>query len=160
MGLAILTPLGQRSLQWARRAEEIIQQNGLDLVRTPESQPVPIDHMLYRRGNLLGIAELKSRPKVSLDILRGPFNNEWLVTETKIIDGRKLADMLRVDFVGFLHLVDEDIVLAKMLYSPFTQQTAKHRVARTWTQATINGGSALRDNAYIDMRGARVLYPL
>jgi hypothetical protein len=83
---------------------------------------------------------------------------EWLVTYQKLKDGQAIADALCTKFVGFLYLPDADILMFKTLWSKEHGWATPMRIMQTRTQATINGGSAVRENAFINMTDATVLY--
>jgi hypothetical protein len=53
--------------------------------------------------------------------------------------------------------VDEDILLSKKISEPDGRLAVDISLSATETKATINGGLAVRNNAYIDMRQAKVL---
>jgi hypothetical protein len=62
----------------------------------------------------------------------------------------KLAEQFCVPLIGFLFLVDDDVLLVQNL------TTAKKRKKITETQRTINGGTARRENMFVTMKDAWV----
>jgi hypothetical protein len=92
--------------------------------------------------------------------LRHQFHNEWFVTYDKIALGRQIADALCIDLWGFLYLVPDDIVMRVKLSSYDGGWLQKFRIEKTETQATVNGGTAVRENAYINMINADILRPV
>jgi hypothetical protein len=58
--------------------------------------------------------------------------------------------------VGLLYLVDNKTLLVQKLSDPYGNLMAKLRVESTETQANINGGKAVRNNAFIDMTNAKI----
>lgn len=106
---------------------------------------------------ITAIAESKCRYDLTMDKLVKEFRGEWLVTFDKLTTAQHIADMIVVPLYGFLYLVDEDVLLTKCLYLPSRGWLAKFRVEQTETQATCNGGKAVRANAYIDMRDATII---
>lgn len=83
--------------------------------------------------------------------LRDDFKHEWLVTYAKIERARDIAKAFCVPLIGLLYLVDEPAFLCIRLANATGEFACPIRVERTETQATVNGGKALRDNAYIDV---------
>ena len=62
---------------------------------------------------------------------------------------------MQVPLVGFLYLVEDDILLHKKLWEPELGWVCSMSIRLTYTQATVNGGRALRSNAFIDMKDAK-----
>ena len=112
-----------------------------------------IDAVLVRRldGVVIGIAETKCRT-CDLDQFINEFKSEWLLTFEKILEARKISDALGVPFIGLLYLVPSDVLLMRRIYDPERGWVTPFRVEQTITQATVNGGSVVRANAFIDMR--------
>ena len=87
------------------------------------------------------------------------FNAEWLVTYDKIERGISVCRSLGVDFRGFLFLVPEQILLIVRIWDFKTRETVGMELEETRTQATVNGGSIVRLNAYVDVSHATVITP-
>lgn len=160
MGLDILTDAGKETLAQEMRAASIVegQWSECHYVFTGKSGIAIVDAVIVRNWHLAAVAETKCR-RMTLPELRIRFKNEWLVTRAKILGGAKVADGLMVPFWGLLYLVPEDVVLRVKLYEPGCGWLVPIRSERTQTQATVNGGTAMRDNAFIDMGTADVLKP-
>ena len=154
--LDISTPRGQETLRQEERAALIIESNwyGCKYVHTPKDKIGAVDAFIIRNFSLYAVAETKCR-EMNLDTLRYRYRNEWLVTFEKILKGRQVSDLLRVDYWGFLYLAPEDIVMRVKIYSPENGGwLVPFRVEKTVTQKTVNGGEAERDNAFISMATA------
>jgi hypothetical protein len=162
--LDIATPRGQETLRQEMRAVDIFEQHypACTFIPTPKDSPATIDCMIVRKGALHAIAEVKCRT-MTLARFEGMYASQWLVTYDKIAGARQLADHLRVELWGLLYLVPDDLLLCKRLYRPGCGQDcgwlASFGVRKTDTQATVNGGNARRDNAFIDMVGCLILPP-
>jgi hypothetical protein len=102
---------------------------------------------------VVGVVEQKSR-NMSLEQLQN-WDNEWLITYEKIEAGRYVANSLGVPFIGFLYLIPDDLLITKQLSNAHGEWTCDFRTALTETQETINGGKIVRENAYIDLTGAK-----
>ena len=159
MALDVLTPKGQESIGWEDAAVELWSARfpRFAYTHTPKGKPAKADAMLVCGQQLHAVVEMKCRPNLTHKTLMGPFKGRWLVTFQKIIDCVRAAELLALPFVGMLYLVDEDILLWKKLWTPEDGYTTEFGVLKTDTQATINGGTATRDNAYIDMRDAHII---
>jgi hypothetical protein len=165
--LDINTVRGQISLEQERRAAAIFEQNypSLTYIGTQKDGTAAVDAVVLRERlenplesevkitEVFYVAEAKCRD-MSLRTLTGPFHNEWLVTASKLERGRIVALLLRVPLIGCLYLNDDDLLLLQHLADARGQWVCQFRVDKTLTQATINGGEALRDNAFINMTGA------
>jgi len=117
----------------------------------------PVDGFIikdHESNEILSVFELKCRFDANLDTFMGPWKGEWLVSYSKIQDGRILSQMFGIPLMGFLHVVRSKTVLWVVIWSEEQGTSARYVVDYTETKATINGGKATRANAYIDMRGA------
>ena len=155
----ILTPRGQESRKWEDRAVQIWSSHYPDITyaSTDKDAPCVVDAVLVKNGKLIGVAEQKSRPGMSFIDFTVNFEKRWLVTQRKIDEGAELAKTLHTNFVGFLYFPSADVLLVRTLWTPKNGWIANIKTEQTQTQATINGGKAIRYNAYIDMTGAVIL---
>jgi hypothetical protein len=85
------------------------------------------------------------------------FKEQWLVTAEKIRKAAKVADTLQVPFIGFFYLAKEDALYFETIWKPETSWNVKIENKMSRTQATVNGGTIVRENAYIDMTNAKIL---
>lgn len=151
----ILTPRGQESLKHERRAKTLVEARfGVQYVETPKDKPAVVDGMLVRSGTILGLVETKCRD-MTLQQLERQFRSEWLVTFEKLEKARLLARDLGISFYGVLYLIPEDRILTVRISTPSGDWASAIRTERTQTQATINGGTARRLNAFVSMAKAR-----
>jgi len=153
----ILTPKGQQTLRDELVAAEIFQlATGCLYVTTPKDMPAKVDAVIIgQAGQLVAVVETKCRYGVTRQQLRDGWGDEWLVTMEKLDEGRQAARLLGVPLFGFLFLVEEALLLTKVIASPAGQYCCRLRVDQTETQATVNGGKATRANAFVDMSDAR-----
>ena len=128
---------------------------GYDFVYTPKDQPADIDGFIVKDGTLVSGVEVKCR-MMSYHDLMNKFKAEWLITNDKISRGVAICQSLGVDFRGFLYLVPEEILLIVRMWNCKTGEWVGMRLEETRTQATVNGGSAVRLNAYVDVSHATV----
>lgn len=117
---------------------------GATLVETPEGTAARIDALFARDGVLVGLAEIKVR---NLTLARLAAFGDYLVTEDKLLAGEALSAALRVPFVLAVQLTDA------IVWWRVTDATGRRVIQwdarETVTQATCNGGEALRRNAYL-----------
>ena len=154
--LDVNSPKGQESLEHELRAVELWQHCYSDFtyVHTPKSGAALVDAVIVDNDtNVVAVVEQKSR-NMSLEQLN-KWNMEWLITFDKIEAGRWTAQALGVPFIGFLYLIPDDLLITKQLSNANGEWTCDFRTALTETQETINGGKILRENAYIDLTGAK-----
>ena len=151
MNLDINTPRGQQSLSQERKLIKALAAVYPDIsfVETHKALPAQIDGLMVKGETLVGIYENKCRNMSSDDMHK--FNDEWLVTYEKIMHGAELSKRLRVPFYGFLYLVKNSTGVAVQITDDEGNIRPKIRIERTETQRTINGGSIVRTNAYIDI---------
>lgn len=157
----IMTPKGQITLQQERMATRLFTERfpPFKFIETPKDQPADIDGFIIRDDLLVSGVEVKCREMTALD-LRERFNNRWLVTQDKLDRGIALCKSLGVDFRGFLYLVPEKILFIVPIWSNTKGLVADIEIEQTVTQATVNGGQALRLNAFIDVSKAKVVAEL
>jgi len=154
----VLTPKGQRSRWHEDRAVKIWLHHfpTYSYVETPKDKPAVVDAVLSVNNSIKAVVETKCR-NITLFDLQGKFNNEWLMTHDKMIKGSEIASALSVPFIGFLYLIQDEILMYQKLWEPEVGWVCSMAIRPTWTQATINGGKALRSNAFIDMSKATQL---
>jgi hypothetical protein len=160
--LDINTPRGQLTLADEMAAVAIFHRHYPELryIHTPKNDMSDIDGMVINHAEdaLVCIAETKCRYDMTIEKFEVAYGRKWLVTFDKFVKGYKLADSCRVPFYGFLYIVPSKALLIKPLWTPQNKLEVDLKVQKTETQATVNGGRALRDNAYIDMAGVEPLF--
>jgi hypothetical protein len=156
----ILTPRGQESRKWEDRAVQIWSSHYPDIIyaSTDKDAPCVVDAVLVKNGKIIGVVEQKSRPGMTVLDFNVTYGKRWLVTQKKLDDASEIAQTLHTKLVGFLYFPEADVLLVKTLMAPGKGWVTDIRKEHTRTQATINGGSVVRLNAYIDMTEALVLY--
>lgn len=138
---------------------------GFNFVETPKNKPSDIDGFIYREddpiieygsGCLISGVEVKCRNMTAAE-LREKYENRWLITADKVDRGISLCRGLGIDFRGFLYLVPEKLLYIVPLWHYDGTPAADIILDRTLTQATVNGGMAMRLNAYVDVGKAVVI---
>jgi hypothetical protein len=154
----ILTERGQVSLADEQVvANWINSQNGWSYVQTPKKSPAAVDAVLVKNNEIIAVVEAKCRYDLdSLEQFQVNYKNEWLVTWSKISKGIDIAEKLCVPFVGYLYLAKPKVLLCQKISDNDGLLVTDIRLSTTSTQATINGGKAMRVNAYISMKKAKI----
>jgi hypothetical protein len=126
---------------------------------TPKNEPADVDGMLVhaKSGEIMAIVETKCRYDITHDQFLHNYENQWLVTKDKLDRGARLARALRVPLLGWLYLVDDAALLWIKLTDRLGQIIPAVESRTTTTQKTCNGGTASRENSFIDMAGANIL---
>ena len=81
----------------------------------------------------------------------------WLVTWNKIMDGKKLSEMLCVPYIGFLYLINDNIIMYWKITDSNGEFLFNFDLKQTKTQKTINGGEIIRTNAYLPFENGNEL---
>lgn len=156
----ILTERGKETLEQERDAVAVWLNHYPDLTynETPKGRPADIDAILTnKRHEIIGVVETKCRVSMSLREFDEEYESMWLVTFDKILRGIDVSNALQVPLVGFLYFPHDITLLVKNIYCPRNGLQTPMEVRNTKTQRTVNGGTIMRDNAYIDMSKARRL---
>lgn len=156
----ILTPKGQITVQQEKDAIRSFLERYPDYsyVETPKDQPADIDGFICKGTTMISGVEVKCR-MMSYHDLMNKYKAQWLITYDKIERGIAVCRSLGVDFRGFLYLVPEQILLVVRIWDCKTGETVGMEIEETRTQATVNGGSIVRLNAYVDVSHATVIGP-
>jgi hypothetical protein len=154
----VLTERGQQSVADEQKARAIFLSHypSYQYIETQKDQPADIDALLVRGGVIAGVIETKCRYDVNVEGFLQAYSNSWLVTFDKIARGKQIADAMCTKLIGFLYIVQSETLLVQTI-SDNGLYVPNVKIATTQTQATINGRTALRSNAYIDMTNARRL---
>ena len=153
----ILTERGQKTVRDEADAYRLWESHnpGWSVIKTPKDKPASVDAFLVHDGEIKAVVECKCRYELDYYGFATKFNSEWLVTMDKVIRGASVARELCVPLVGFLYLADTGDLYCKELADNSGQFVVPFRCENTVTQRTVNGGEAIRANAYIDMTQAR-----
>ena len=158
MGLDVNTPKGQATLVQEQEAAALLARMGLTYCETNKAGSAAVDAILMKGKRIMYVAEAKCR-SMDRGTLMGTWGGEWLVTYDKIAKLAQCAALLRVPALGLLYMTKEPVLAVVRIANEDGEFERHMRIERTRTQATVNGSSANRVNAYIDMRGAKLLHP-
>lgn len=161
--LDINTPRGQQTLADERDAVAIYESHypHCQYIHTPKATAADVDGLIvrYDDASLRCVAETKCRYDMTLEKFAAIYNGEWLVSFDKIAKGIRVGEALCVPFYGLLYIVPSKALLLRRIWSPENGLDFMRLVVRkTKTQATCNGGEAVRDNAFLEMLGVEPLF--
>lgn len=152
----ILTAKGKVTVEQENEAAAMFSAaTGYNYIGTPKNQPAVVDAMIVRDQTLFAIAETKCRA-MTVDEFDG-FDWKWLVTYSKIAKAQQLSEALCVPLIGILYLVPDKTLLYRRITNTDGSWACNFSTEDTSTQATVNGGKAVRKNTFIDMTDAKVL---
>jgi hypothetical protein len=158
MGLDVNTPKGQIAVIDEARAIGIFLDcnDGYRFVHTPKTKASKVDGLLLKGDQLVAVIETKCRYDFDLEKFRGDYKSQWLVTLDKVDSARAMAHQLNVPLVGFLYVEKDRTLLVQRITDEDGLLCVQMTSEATRTQETTNGGSVVRNNAYIDMSRAKV----
>jgi hypothetical protein len=159
MKLDVNTPLGQDAIKWAKRGEAAFLEANphLRLVETDQSKPAAVDGILYTTGedgNIKAVVETKTR-YMTLAKLMGEYEGRFLLNNDKLESGRALALSLRCSFLIVVVLAPSKLALVQEISNDKGDLIPDVETEMKTTRATTNGGTVLREVAYIDMTKAK-----
>lgn len=156
--LDINTPKGREAAADQQRATDLVFKNSAahSFIHTAMDDAAAVDGFIVKDGIAVGVAEIKSRYDMNYAQLMMERDGEWLLTHQKLLDLQRVSQLLRLPGYGFIYLKQDEMVLAVQLTNSNGDIVCKYRVENTATQRTINGGTAHRDNAFIDVSKSRI----
>lgn len=152
----ILSPAGQETVKQEQRAIDLwlTANPNWHYIETIKDQPAVMDAVLVKDGIIRAVVETKCRTMTYKKFAEYKFNA--IMTFDKMMSIKLIAEKLCVPFIAFLYLVPDDLLLWKNIWSPETDWNTTISISRTKTQSSVNGGTAHRQNAFINFRDARM----
>ena len=165
MNLDILTPKGQKTLIQEQRLLEIASSHlsrtvsyPVSNIETPKARAAKCDGFFVNPDNeIVALYECKCRTLTEQDLIK--FDSA-ILTEEKLIQCCVLSTYLCVPFLFLFYLVPDDIAYYWKMTDEKGQILVPYTVEETRTQRTVNGGSAVRKNAYLPVKFAIKMNPL
>ena len=155
MKLAAKTKRGRESLRQADYAVAKFCKlhRSLDWICTNDEEPAVIDggFWLRKAKTLYSIVEVKSRPKLSEELLFGKYGGTWMMAARKVRRAQLLCKSLVVPFVGCLFLPKEGVLLVTTIADKRARFASDVRFDMQVTQDTINGGERNEEQAFLPM---------
>lgn len=154
----INTPQGRIAAKhqiWCVRKFLELRRPGYMYCHTSDTDAAVIDGFIVNpNGKIVAGVEVKSRYNIAAESFFEQMHGRWLLTLQKLNDMQFLAAMLRVPMYGMLYIVPSNLLLITKLVSEDGQIACNYYAEETETQRCINGGTAVRPNAFIDMTSA------
>jgi hypothetical protein len=153
----IKTAKGKVSLADEQRVAKFVKQKfNMHYVQTPKDMPAAVDAILVDK-EIKAVVETKCRYDIdSIAFFDSNYKSEWLITWEKVNKAMQIASGLCVPCIGVLFLVKPEIILIQRISHQDGRLATQIRLQTTQTQATINGGLAVRTNAYINMKSSSI----
>lgn len=127
----------------------------IKVIETPKNQPAICDGIMIKNNDLIGIFESKCRYNINYNDIKKM--GSWLVTYKKIDECAWLSSKLRVPFYGILYLKSDPTILRWKITDNTGSYLFDFEVKQTRTQRSINGGKAVRENAFLPTKYAMVI---
>ncbi len=153
--LEVLTPRGMEANATAHRvADAIAARKGMVWAPTPEDRPATVDGAFLKDGRLHALAECKVREDRRAEIARTKWGDSLLITYEKLYRGKALAEGLAVPLVLIIYLRPDATAYVWRVSDERGRWTKHPHTEETRTQATCNGGTAYRLNAFLPFADA------
>lgn len=160
MRLDINTERGQETARQELEAAALFEKSfpGVAYIHTPKRKPADYDSVLVKSGAIIAVVAMRCCAKYDLATFRSNrFGNKLLISFHKLLKGVDAARINCVPFTVMVYFPTDRVLLCQRVWEPEAGFKVGFRVEKTKTQATVNGGEAIRDNAYIDMDSAAEL---
>lgn len=109
-------------------------------------------------GRPMRLIEVKSRRDFDEEFFWRVHNGTWLISNHKIEHNVPIAKEMQVPFMGAMHIIESRVILLKTIWANGALAPGI-KVRKCETQASINGGRKVIDNAFIPMHDAlRIKY--
>lgn len=151
------TPLGKLFIEHQYKTQKVLEARGYTVINTPVDDhfsDVILAKMVDGRLTMCGVAEIKSRDTAGDQKLTRKYlkdNGGYLITERKLRLGAMAASTYCVPFYVIVNLINEGVILVWQITNNKGIFVEDHPTARTETRSTVNGGTANRVNAFLQM---------
>lgn len=109
-----------------------------------------IDGIIVKEKKIVAIYELKTRD-IKFETLCKQYNDEFLISKSKLDAGVQMSTQTRTPFVLILNTTIDDNIFIKSITNDNGEIICQYRIEKTKTKKNIDGGVAIRDNAFIKM---------
>lgn len=144
------TDKGKIAIEEELKTLDAIDAMGYVVAKTKNNNhPCDAVILIRKEGRLYvhGVAEIKTRQRpLTYEYI---VKNGYLITNKKITDGRKHGMILGVPFYIFVRIVGDARLLMWKVTDGDGQYCFRYETKMSSTQATINGGKTIRENAYL-----------
>jgi hypothetical protein len=151
-GIEVDTPRGKETDEWENQAKVIFENHYTNskLIRAPVLSV--IDWFIVKDGKLIGVCEHKTRLNLTPLEMYTQHGGKWLLSANKLNNGQLVAKHLSIDLWGSIYFKDSAVLMMVKLWSASKNQWLQpYEIKETETQKGVNGGRAIRENAYITL---------
>jgi hypothetical protein len=151
---------GREAIKRVKEAISKIDYLGSHTVWFPDHSFIEYDGYFVKDGTVIGLFEAKTRNAAVQDgkiLYGGKLYDEYMITLNKIVSGVSIAKGHRINAYIVVNFEINNVVAVFKTFDYATGEAMPYRWANTWTQRSINGGQANRENAFIDMSYAHLI---
>ena len=123
-------PAGLEALRQNRIALKAIErQTGFEFLGISNDEPSRIDRFIHdpAKGILVGSYEVKTR-YMSLLKLQTTFNNQWMISWSKLQAALIITKEIKIPFFVVIHLFDDDSVLMQEIFNSYGSWASNHQI--------------------------------
>jgi hypothetical protein len=131
--------------------DHLLKKYGWRIYTTPHYALV--DGFAAKQGEVTHIIEFKSRNESMESLERF---GTYLISYDKIENGLQICRMMRVPFILIVYLIKDGVVMGAEIGDEYGV-TVEMEITETRTQKSIEGGSVIRRNAFIDLENFYIL---
>jgi len=145
----------QQEIKMLKYIEECWGVTAVSTKKKDDHADAVCDGFLVKNGEVIALFETKCR-KMTLEQLEK--YGTWLITYNKIKKCKLLSEYLRVPFVGFLYLLDDEIIMHWNITNSDGKYLFEFTHEETPTRRTINDATpTIRDNAYLPVSEGKIV---
>lgn len=151
------TPLGRQFIEEQYRVQRKLQERGYTVFNSG-GKANHADVFLCKEEDgwptLVGIAEIKCRKSAGGEPINRQYlidNGGYLITYTKLKYGAMVSGIHMVPFFVIVSLIDEGVILVWQITNRTGTFLDEIPYRITKTRKTVNGGDAMRSNAFLQM---------
>ena len=112
-----------------------------------------VDGIAVKDNEITHVVEFKSRNESMESMERF---GSYLISYDKIENGLQICRMMRVPFILIVYLIKDGVVMGIEIGDEFGV-SVEMEIKETRTQKSIEGGTVIRRNAYIDLENFHIL---
>jgi hypothetical protein len=148
------TPRGMLFIEDQYQTQRILAKRGFTVINTrakDHHSDIYLSKEIDGVLTMYGVAEIKSRMLAGPEKITAEYvkKNGYLVTAAKLQAGAKLSAINRVPFFLIVNLLLDNKLLVWEITDSEGNYNIDLNIKSTSTQKTCNGGSVIRDNAYL-----------
>jgi hypothetical protein len=131
--------------------DHLLKRYGWKVCTTPQYSLV--DGIAVKDNEITHVVEFKSRNESMESIERF---GSYLISYDKIENGLQICRMMRVPFILIVYLIKDGVVMGIEIGDEFGV-SVEMEIKETRTQKSIEGGTVIRRNAFIDLENFYIL---